>query len=262
VRQRLRVVIRGIVNAGGARLVFIEQPIEIRAIEDQARALAHRDQVRPPLGVERTALDAHVGHGFGEGESALHGRAPATSWASLRFLFMGQRLQRNAQDFLCVGHPLRLASARWVGEDKATRCFAPRLRERHARRFDLSVEGGANFSERGPRCVREQFAEPMLDPVAPLFIQRAAPFVQQVPELARQLIPLRCVRARRVREGATPLASARSASWLPAIELCITALDEAVLAPKLSVAGALAPREVTEISVAAAFSHRFSLHWS
>jgi hypothetical protein len=48
--------------AGGFALEFVEQAVEILSVKDRRDALLQGHQTRPPLGVERPAFDADVGH--------------------------------------------------------------------------------------------------------------------------------------------------------------------------------------------------------
>jgi hypothetical protein len=69
-----------------ARALFehVEEPVEVLAVEDEAGALRDRNEMRPPLDVERASLDADVVDGFEVGQAAFHGCPPVRARAAVR----------------------------------------------------------------------------------------------------------------------------------------------------------------------------------
>ena len=52
---------------GRGRLEFLEQPIEVMHIKNQADSLRYGHQARAPYFIKSTSFDAHVCHRFGIG---------------------------------------------------------------------------------------------------------------------------------------------------------------------------------------------------
>jgi hypothetical protein len=61
-----------VARALGVLLEPLEEPIQVFAVEDQARALLHSHQLRAPQLVEGSPLDPDIRHGFAVGQASFH----------------------------------------------------------------------------------------------------------------------------------------------------------------------------------------------
>lgn len=68
------VVVGGVIGAAcGFSLKFVEKLVEILAIEDHARTLAHGHELGAPHLIERASFHSHIDHGFLMVQAALCG---------------------------------------------------------------------------------------------------------------------------------------------------------------------------------------------